>query len=73
MQRRRVHGHGHYPMDLSPACKSVNQNSQYFYMLKMMVSPGVEERKEMTDTTVGPSPKSKWVTLESPDVLTTPT
>ena len=59
MQRRRVHGHGHYPMDLSHACKSVNQNSPYFYPSTWMVSLGVEERKEMIDTTDGPSPKSK--------------
>ena len=45
-------------MDLSHACKSVNQNSPYFYPSTWMVSPGVEERKEMIDTTVGPSPKS---------------
>ena len=73
MQERRVHGHGHYPMDLSHACKSVNQNSHYFYPSTWMVSPGMEERKEMIDTTVGPSSKSKGVTLESQDILTTPT
>eukprot|EP00670_Eutreptiella_braarudii_P016864 CAMPEP_0174363828 /NCGR_PEP_ID=MMETSP0811_2-20130205/70395_1 /TAXON_ID=73025 ORGANISM="Eutreptiella gymnastica-like, Strain CCMP1594" /NCGR_SAMPLE_ID=MMETSP0811_2 /ASSEMBLY_ACC=CAM_ASM_000667 /LENGTH=134 /DNA_ID=CAMNT_0015502877 /DNA_START=50 /DNA_END=450 /DNA_ORIENTATION=+ len=55
MQGRRVHGHGHYPMDLSHACKSVNQNSHYFYPSTWMVSPGVEERKEIINTTVGPS------------------
>ena len=59
-------------MDLSHACQSVNLNSYYFYPSTWMVSPGVEEGKEMIDTTVGPTPKSKWVTLESPDVLTTP-
>ena len=59
MQGRRVHGHGHYPMDLSHACKSVNQKSHYFYPSTWMVSPGVEERKEIIDTTVGPSAKSK--------------
>ena len=72
MQERRVYGHRHYPMDLSHACKSINQYSHYFYPSTWMVSPGVEERKEMIDTTVGPTPKSKWVTVESPDVLTTP-
>ena len=46
-------------MDLSHACKSVNQNLHYFYPSTRMVSPGVEERKKMIDTTVGPSPKSK--------------
>ena len=73
MQGRRVHGHGHYHMDFSHAWESVNQNSHYIYPSTWMVSAGVEERKEMIDTTVGPSPKSKRVTLESPDVLTTPT
>ena len=52
-------GDGRYPMDSSDACKSVNQNSHYFYTPTWMVSPGVEEKKEMIDTTVGPSPKSK--------------
>ena len=60
-------------MDLSDACKSVNQNSHYFYPLTWMVSAGVEEWEHMNNITVGPSPKSKRVTLESPDVLTTPT
>ena len=59
MQERRVQRHGHYPMDLSHACKIVNQSSPYFYPSTWMVSPGVEERKEMIDTTVRPSPKSK--------------
>ena len=58
MQGRRVHGHGHYPMDLSHACKSVNQNSHYIYPPTWMVSPGMQERNEMIDTTVVPSPKS---------------
>ena len=39
----------------------------------MVVSPGVEEWKEMIDTADGPSSKSTQVTLESLDVLTTPT
>ena len=39
--------------------KVLNQNSHYFYPSTWMVSLGVEERKEMIDTTVGPSPKSK--------------
>ena len=34
------------------------QNSHYFYPSTWMVSSGVEERKEMIDTNVGPSPKS---------------
>ena len=55
MQGRRVHGHGHYLMDLSHACKSINQNSHYFYPSRWMISTGVEERKEMINTTVGPS------------------
>ena len=59
MQGRRVHGHGHYPMDLSHACKSVNQNSHYLYPSTWRISSEVEERKQMIDTTVGPSPKSK--------------
>ena len=59
MQRRRVHGHGHCPMDLSHACKSVNLNSHYFYTPARMVSPGVEEWEEMNDTAVGQTPKSK--------------
>ena len=46
-------------MDLSHACKSVNQNSHYFYPSTWMVSPEVEERKEMIDTTVPSSSKSK--------------
>ena len=59
MQGRGIHGHGHYPMDLSHACKSVNHNSDCFYPLTWMVPGGVEEWEEMNDTTVGPSPKSK--------------
>ena len=59
MQGQRAHGHGHYPMDLSHACKSVNQNSHYFYTPTWMVPPGVEERIQMIDTTVGLSPKSE--------------
>ena len=59
MHGRGVHGHGHYSMDLSHACKSGNQNSHYLYTPTWMVSPGVEERKEIIDTTVGPSLKSK--------------
>ena len=34
-------------MELSHACKSVNQNSHYFYTPTWMVSTGVEDRKEM--------------------------
>ena len=59
MQGRRVHGHGHYRMDFNHACKSVNQNSNYLYPSTWIVSSGVEESKQMIDTTIGPSPKSK--------------
>ena len=60
-------------MDLSHACKSANPKSYYFHRSTSMVSPGTEDWKEMNETIVWPFPKSKRVTLESLDVLTTPT
>ena len=36
------------------ACKSANQNSHYFYPSTWMVSPGVEEWKELTPSSSHP-------------------
>ena len=53
--------------------KVQTKKSQYFYPSTWMVSPDVEEWRELIETAVGPSPKNESVTLESLEVLSVPT